>query len=179
MIGKAKDLVLFLMGVDSNIMWELKEHKEKRSLSQNSYYWSLLGKVAKKTRVTSAVIHNQNLRDLGLFLRVNDSLVPVYLPDTDEAEKTALEAETYHIKPTSKVKEGKGGKIFRCYVMLRGSSTFNTEEMSALLDLMIQEAKAQGIETMTPTELAKMREDEKNAQAHKSNINNAKSKTSG
>ena len=169
MVGNARELVLFLMGVDASLMWELKEHKEKRSLSQNNYYRALLGKVAKKTRIPSAVIHNQNLRDLGLCLRINDELVPVYLPDTDEAEKTALEAETYHIKPTSSVKEGKDGKLFRCYVMLRGSSSFNTEEMAALLDLMIQEAKAQGIETKTPAELAKMREDEKNAKRSSNN----------
>lgn len=176
--GKANELVLFLMNADRDTVWELTEHKEKRSLSQNSYYWCLCGKVAQKTRVPTAVIHNQNLRDLGLVLRINEELVPIYLPDTDEAEKTALSADTYHIKPTSHVKEGKDGKLFRCYVMLRGSSTFNTEEMTALLDLMIQEAKAQGIETMTPDELAKMREAEKIAQQNKSNRDKSKDKES-
>lgn len=161
--GKPSDLVVYLMTADKDALFDLSAHKAKRSLSQNSYYWALLGQVAQKTRIPSAVIHNQNLRDLGLVLRVNDEVVPIYLPDTDEAEKTALEAETYHIKPTSQVKEGKDGKLFRCYVMLRGSSSFNTEEMTALLDLMIQEAKAQGIETMTPSELAHMRELERNA----------------
>ena len=173
--GKANDLVLFLMTAPRDTVYDLTEHKAKRSLNQNSYYWSLLGKVAQKSRVSSSEIHNQNLRDLGLVLRINDSLVPIYLPDTDEAEKTALNADTYHIKPTSKTQEGKDGKLYRCYVMLRGSSTFNTDEMSALLDLMIQEAKAQGIETMTPDELAHMREVERNAKAHKSYINHASS----
>ena len=172
--GKPSDLVLYLMSADKDKAYDLTEHREKRSLSQNSYYWALVGKVAQKTRIPSAVIHNQNLRDLGLVLRVNDALVPVYLPDTDEAEKTALNADTYHIKPTSKTKEGNGGKLFRCYVMLRGSSTFNTDEMTALLDLMIQEAKAQGIETMTPAELDHMRELERNAQKNKGNSDKPK-----
>lgn len=177
--GKPNDLVLFLMTAPRDMLFDLLEHKEKRSLNQNSYYWALVGKVSQKTRIPSAVIHNRNLRDLGLVLRVNDCLVPVYLPDTDEAEETALNAETYHIKPTSQVKEGNCGQVFRCYVMLRGSSSFSTEEMTALLDLMIQEAKAQGIETMTPDELEHMREVERNAQAHKSYIDNASGKTSG
>lgn len=177
--GKAQDLILFLMNVDRNSMWDLSEHKEKRSLNSNSYYWALVGKVAQKTHISSNVIHNQNLRDLGLIWRINDELVPIYLPDTENAEKEALNATTYHIKPTSQVKEGKDGKMFRCYVMLRGSSTFNTEEMSALLDLMIQEAKAQGIETMTPAELAHMRELEKNAiEKNKGRGDYAESKTS-
>ena len=173
--GKANDLVLFLMSVDRDIVWDLSEHKEKRSLSQNAYYWVLCGKVSQATRISTAAIHNQNLRDLGLVWRVNDELVPIYLPDTEEAEKVAINAETYHIKPTSKTKEGKDGKVFRCYVMLRGSSTFTTDEMSALLDLMIQEAKAQGIETITPDELEHMREIERNAQKNKGSGNNSAS----
>lgn len=177
--GKANELVLWLMQADREKLYDLKEHKEKRSINQNSYYWTLVGKVAQKTKVSSTVIHNQNLRDLGLVLRVNDCVVPIYLPDTDEAEETALNAETYHIKPTSQVKEGNCGQVFRCYVMLRGSSSFNVDEMSALLDLMIQEAKAQGIETMTPSELAHMREVERNAQAHKSGSNKPRSKGEG
>ena len=178
--GKAQDLILYLMNVDRNSMWDLSEHKEKRSMNQNSYYWKLCGEVAKLTRVSTNVIHNQNLRDLGLIWRINDEVIPVYLPDTENAEKEALNATTYHIKPTSQVKEGKDGKMFRCYVMLRGSSTFNVEEMSALLDLMIQEAKTQGIETMTPSELAHMRELERNAiKKNKGRGNNAESQTSG
>lgn len=173
--GKAADIVTFLMGADREKVWDLTEHKTRRSLSQNSYYWVLLGKVAQKTRIPAAEIHNRNLRDLGLVLRINDELVPVYLPDDDESEKAALSAETYHLKPTSAVKEGKNNKTYRCYVMLRGSSSFNVDEMAALLDLMIQEAKAQSIETMTPSELEHMREIERNAQAHKGHSNNSTS----
>lgn len=173
--GKANELVLFLMTVDREKVWDLSEHKEKRSLNSNSYYWALVGKVAQKTRIPSAVIHNQNLRDLGLVWRINDELLPVYIPDTEKAENEVLNATNYHMKPTSQVKEGKDGQMYRCYVMLRGSSTFNTEEMSALLDLMIQEAKAQEIETMTPNELEHMRELERNAQKNKSSSNTTES----
>ena len=173
--GTAQDLVLFLMNQEKGKLFDLTEHKEKRSLNSNSYYWALVGKVAQKTHISSNVIHNQNLRDLGLIWRINDEVIPVYLPDTENAEKEALNATTYHIKPTSQVKEGKDGKMFRCYVMLRGSSTFNVEEMSALLDLMIQEAKAQGIETMTPSELQHLRELERNAQKNKGRGNHAES----
>lgn len=177
--GKAADIVTYLMNAEKDKEWDLTEHKTKRSLSQNSYYWVLLGKVAQKTKIPSAEIHNRNLRDLGLVLRINDELVPVYLPDDDESEKTVLNAETYHLKPTSATKIGKNNKNYRCYVMLRGSSSFNVDEMAALLDLMIQEAKAQDIETLTPSELEHMRELERNAQKNKGHSNNTKDKTSG
>lgn len=158
---KANELIMFLAGQKQDTIWDLTEHKEHRSLNQNSYYWQLAGQVVKKTVKYGAninEIHNRNLRELGLREYINDQPIVIYIPDTEEAEKTALNAESYHIKPTSQTKAGKDGTMFRCYVMLRGSHTFNTEEMSALVDLMVQEAKAVGVETLTPLELVHMRE---------------------
>ena len=162
-----REMMMFLMTQPLDTKWDLQEHKEKRSRNQNSYYWELAGKVSVKTTKFGAninEIHNQNLRALGLRECIDGQPIPVYLPDTDEAEKTALNAEKYHLKPTSQTKEGKDGKIFRCYVMLRGSHTFNTSEMSALVDLMVQEAASVGVQVMTPTELAKIRQLEEQAE---------------
>lgn len=172
--GNANDIVLFLMSADKDKLWDLTEHKERRSLSQNAYYWVLVGKVAQVTRVSASEIHNRNLRDLGLVLRIDDKLVPVYIPDNDESEQETLEAETYHLKPTSSVKTGKDGKVYRCYVMLRGSSSFNVQEMTALLDLMIQEAKSLDIEVISEDELRHIRELERNAEKNKSRSNNSR-----
>lgn len=161
------EMIMFLASQPRDIKWDLTEHKEKRSRSQNSYYWELAGKVSAKTIKFGAninEIHNRNLRELGLLERINDELVCIYIPDTDEAEKQALNAESYHIKPTSQTRVGKDGQVFRCYVMLRGSHTFNTAEMSSLVDLMVQEAKAIGVETMTPNELEHIRQLEAEAE---------------
>ena len=166
---KANELIMFLAGQPQDAVWDLTEHKERRSLSQNAYYWKLAGEVVKKSiRFGTNIneIHNRNLRELGLREYINDQPLCIYIPDTEEAEKTALNAESYHIKPTSQTKAGKDGTMFRCYVMLRGSHTFNTEEMSALVDLMVQEAKAVGVETLTPIELAQMRELERQNGKH-------------
>lgn len=166
---KANELIMFLAGQPQDKLWDLTEHKEKKSLSQNNYYWKLAGEVVKKTTKYGAninEIHNRNLRELGLREYINDQPICLYLPDTEDAEKTALNAESYHIKPTSQTRQGKDGLMFRCYVMLRGSHTFNTEEMSALIDLMVQEAQAVGVETLTPLELAQMREWERQHEKH-------------
>ena len=162
-----RQLVMFLMEQPPDAEWDLTEHKKRRSRSQNSYYWELAGEVAKKTVKFGAninEIHNQNLRALGLREYVNEQPIVVYLPDTEEAEKTALNAESYHLKPTSQTREGKDGQMFRCYVMLRGSHTFNTSEMSALVDLMVQEAVAVGVQVLTPMELARIRQLEEQAE---------------
>ena len=46
--------------------------------------------------------------------------------------------------------------VIRAYY---GSSTYNTKQMSRLIDWVIEECKEQGIETMTPEELARLKED--------------------
>lgn len=162
-----REMMMFLMTQPLDTKWDLQEHKEKRSRNQNSYYWELAGKVSVKTTKFGAninEIHNRNLRELGLREYVNEQPVCVYIPDTEEAEKATLNAESYHLKPTSQTRESKDGKMFRCYVMLRGSHTFNTSEMSALVNLMVQEAASVGVQVLTPTELAKIRQLEEQAE---------------
>ena len=80
------------------------------------------------------------------------------LPDDDSTEEQILLSSTYHLAPRREVKEGTDGRMYRWYVMLRGSSTFTVEEMNMLVDLAVQDAKAQGIETLTPNELEHIRE---------------------
>lgn len=132
--------------------WDIKEHKEKRSLSQNAYYWKLITEVARRQKRSVPYVHNTELRAARYARWFGDQLVLVSIPDTDEAEAMVMEQTEYHLAPTNKREGDK-----RIYVMLRGSSDFSTTEMSHLLDLLIQDAQALGIETITPSELAKIR----------------------
>lgn len=169
---KSSEMIMFLAAQPQDKVWDLTEHKERRSLSQNAYYWKLAGEVSKKTTrfgVNINEIHNKNLRELGLLERIDGQIICTFLPDTEEAEKMALNAETFHLKPTSQTKAGKCGDMFRCYALLRGSHTFNSGEYSALVNLMVQEAKAVGVETLTPKELTAMRiKEQENEQKVKS-----------
>lgn len=132
------------------------KYREKRSLDANAYYWQLLSKVAEKLPLSKPSAHNLMLRKYGQKFIVDGKLVYLVLPDTDEAERAADEAETYHIKATSQVKEGKDGKMYRTYIMLRGSSDYDTKEMSTLIEGLVSDAKELGIETMTGEEIERM-----------------------
>ena len=177
--GNALDVVSFLMDADKEIVWDLSIHKEKRSLNSNNYYWQLLEKIAVKTHTSKAELHNINLRHLGLVQRVGDKPVYILLPDTEQAERDTLEASTYHLSPRSETKMGTDGKMYRWYVMLRGSSDMNVSEMQALVDFAVQDAKALGIETLTPVQLEQMRQLERqHEQKNKGNVNSTKSETS-
>ena len=133
-----------------------REKKAKRSLDANSYYWVLIGKLAAKLRTTTSALHNLMLRQYGQPELIDDKKAFLVIPDTPEAERKALEAETFHIKPTSEVRTDKNGKSWRTYFLLRGSHEYNTEEFSRLLDALIEECKSQGIETLPPEEIERM-----------------------
>lgn len=168
--GTAKELVFKLARIDDDRVYDVVEHKEKRSLSQNAYYWVLIGKVADKHRISKSRLHNDMLRHYGQRMFIDDKPVIVYLPDTEESENTAMESDTVHLKQTSSVLEGNNGITYRAWVMLRGSHDYNTKEMTVLLDGLIQEAKQVDVETLTPAQLEEMRrleqqaEDRRNAQ---------------
>ena len=177
MTGTALDIVTFLMGQDKSKVWDIQEHKEKkhRSTSQNSYYWKLLSQVAAKLRVTNNFMHNTLLREVAPPFIIDGQMARVTLPDTEEAENNVLEAMTYHLKPTAQVWMGSDKVLYRTYVMLKGSSAFDTKEFTVLLDRLIEIAKENDIETLPEDELAHMRELElqREAQKNKSNINTA------
>lgn len=153
MQGTSEKLILFLGGQDKNKEWDLTEHKEKRTLTQNGYYWKLLHLLAAKLKQPVPFIHNKMLRDFGFPYIINGKIVCQLIPDTDEAEFVAMQSETFHIQPTSAVVNG-----YRQYKVLRGCSDYNTAEMARLLDGLIEECKGQGIETMPPNELAHIRQ---------------------
>ncbi len=173
--GKALDIVTFLMGdgVDKNALWDLELHKEKkkRSLSSNSYYWTLLEQLAVKTKTPKMKIHNLYLRQVGQVEKFGDKPVYMLLPDDDETENQVLLASTYHLSPRRETKVGTDGKTYRWYVMLKGSSDFSTEQMNMLVDLVVQDAKEQGIEVLTPNELAHIRDLEKQHEDNRKHSN--------
>lgn len=52
------------------------------------------------------------------------------VPDTEDAEKKVMQATEYHLMPTSQVRQGLDGIVYRTYKLLRGSSTYDTSEMA-------------------------------------------------
>ena len=155
MIGSKEELVLWLMQQPEGKTYELKEHKEKRSLNANAYFWVLVGKIAKATHSTNQTIHNALLRDYGQ-IDIQDGVAQwVVLPETYKlTESDYLLATPNKVKMQSKKGEVQG----IVYIRLRGSHTYNTEEMSRLIDGTVMEAKELGIETLTPFQLEEMKQ---------------------
>lgn len=130
---------------------EIKPYKRKRSLDANAYYWALLTKLAKILRTSNAELHNILLSKYGFMEIVDGRTIKVVLPDTDEASKKVMESQVYHLRPTSDTRMGKDGMMYRTYVMIRGSSTYDTAEMSRLIDGLVDDCRDAG---MTDAEIA-------------------------
>jgi len=141
---------------ESKIALKVSKYREKRSLDANAYYWSLLGKLATVLKISNNYCHNIMLRRYGVFEEFDGKPVYIVIPDTDEAEKKASESETYHIKPTSNVREGNDGNMYRTYILLRGSHSYDAAEMSRLISGIRDECQQIGIQVETPDEIAQL-----------------------
>lgn len=147
--------VMELFGIDQ-LDVEIKKQRRKRSLDANAYYWVLVTKLAGVLRISNEELHNILLSKYGFLEVAEGNNYWAEIPDTEEAHRKVMDSPFYHLKPTSNVKMGEDGVMYRTYLMIRGSSTYNTVEMSRLIDGLVSECKNLGIETLPPEELKRM-----------------------
>lgn len=146
---------------EKDLSVSIKQYKKKRSLDANAYYWKLVTMLSEKIGVSKNRMHNLLLRRYGQAEIIDGQLMRIPVPDTEAAENAALEKEVYHIRPTSQVVEGKDGVMYRTYILLRGSSDYDTKEMSELIKGLISEcldAEIPENEIMTPYEKEELRQ---------------------
>lgn len=134
---------------DKELSVEVKEYRQKRSLNANSYFHLLVGKIAEVQGVSHTEIHNHLIAEYG---QLDEDIKNIIMDDSIPWEKL----ETIHLRPTSATREMDNGKLYRVYIVMRGSHTYDTKSMSRLIAGAVQEAKELGIETMTPIELERM-----------------------
>ena len=177
-IGRLKGLGIDLMSrhqkleieIDSDIREEydklkdkeklrirIVQYRKKRSLDANAYYWTLLTKFADVIGLGNPEAHNMMLRGYGQSEIFDGRAVYVTIPDTEEAEKKVNNATDYHLAPTSQVRMGNDDVMYRTYRLLRGSRTYDTKEMSKLIDGLVTCCKEAGI---PETEIASPNEKE-------------------
>lgn len=136
----------------------IKSWREARTRNANSYFYVLVEKLADALRVSKPYVHNLMLRKYGQLQRIDGKPVWVILPETDEVAKKVDEDETLHVRATDEVKQGKDGRMYRTYLLLKGSHELNTQEFSILLDGIIADCHEANVSTATPEEIQMMKE---------------------
>lgn len=149
MKGPAKELVKWLVEQDQSKLYEVKEYKPKRSLNANAFFHVLCQKIAEATHQSLTAVKNQLLADYG---QIDTDMGTVILLDDIDWKSTPY----MHLLPTSATRVLDNGKLYRVYWIIRGSHTYDTKEMSRLIEGAVTEAKELDIETMTPDQLKRM-----------------------
>ena len=119
----------------------IDRYREKRSLNANNYAWKLITEIANETRQSKDEVYLKMLKRYGqseMISVVEHVPVQYYFKYYEEAGESTLK-----------------GKLFKHYRVYKGSSEFDTKEMSIFIDGIVFEAKDLGIPTDTPDQIAK------------------------
>ena len=134
---------------------ELKKYREKRSLDANAYFWKMLDELARALGETKETLYHRYIKECGIF---RDFCLAQEEAKTFRTSWSMLGVGWV----TEQIDYAEDGErlMIRAYY---GSSTYNTKQMSRLIDSVVEDCKALGIETLPPDKLALMKEEWKRA----------------
>lgn len=148
-LGKAMALVRKHKNKLYNL--EVKEYRQKRSLDANAYAWVLIHKLAEVMRITPEEVYLLNIPKVGR------NFTPICVREQDvERFKKSWESNGLGWP----MKDLGPSQVHGCrnLIAYHGSSTYDTEQMSRLIDNLVQDCKALDIETLTPDKLALLKD---------------------
>ena len=125
---------------DNPVSVEIKKASAKRSRDANAFAWVLIDKIAEKMHISKIEVYRQAIKEIGgvsEMVCVQDKAVD-RLRSGWEKNGVGWQTETMP------------SKLPGCtnVILYYGSSTYDTAQMSRLLDLIIQEAEQLGIPTL-------------------------------
>lgn len=143
MIGYPEEISKYLWQLDKEKLYEIKEYKEKRSLSQNAYAWKLITEIANKVNKSKEEVYLEMLKSYG------------------QSEVISM-LSTIEPKGFFKYYEEIGtgivnNKEFTHYKIFKGSSEYDSKEMSIFIDGVVQECTQLGITTLSDEEIKSMK----------------------
>lgn len=127
--------------------YEIVREKKKRSLNANAYAWQLITKIGDVLRLSKEDVYFDMLKSYG-----QGGAISVEERFADNFKRTWK----YHESLGKSQLKGRTFEHFRFWV---GSSEYSQSEMSILIDGICQEAKQLKIETLTPMELERLKDE--------------------
>lgn len=145
------ELLLLQLDVNKTYDLEIKEHRKKRSLDANAYCWVLLNKLSGVLKIPAETLYRTIIHNIGAY-----TVVPIR---NDAVEKYT---QIWQANGIGWIVDNLGESKIDGYTNLKcfhGSSSYDSKEMSRLIDEIVLCCKEQGIETSTPAELALLKEE--------------------
>ncbi len=132
---------------------EIKRHREKRSRNANAYFHILVNKIAAATGQSDSAVKKHLVIEYGALDRDEDGMIVGFkLPIKADVDKFYPYTRLFDV-------DEENGKRFNCWLVYKRTSDMDTSEMARLIDGAISEAKELGIETDTPEQLARYKEE--------------------
>ena len=126
---------------DSEISVEIKKAYNRRTNNQNRFAWELIDQIAAASHRKIVDIYREAIWNIGgasTMIGMKDDAIPIF---RESWEKGHLGRQIEIIPGSTKP----GWSNVKVYF---GSSEFDTEQMSRLIDILIQDAEALGIPTI-------------------------------
>ena len=137
-------------GLDEGKSWDVKitQHRQKRSLSANSLAWVLIDKIAERLHESKEEIYRGYVKNIG----GNAYLITVNKEEIEDVRRMwSSRGIGWDIRVIGERDDGKW-EIEAYY----GSSAFNSQQMSQLINLIVQDCETLGIPTKDPAELEQL-----------------------
>lgn len=129
---------------------QIRKHKKKRSLDANAYAWVLISKIAEKTNVATNEVYRSAIKEIG-----------------GNSDTVCIQDHAVNQLCAGWERNGIGwctdtfpSKLEGCtnVILYYGSSTYDSQQMTRLINILIQECEQLDIETKSPAELASLLE---------------------
>lgn len=132
---------------------EIKKHRNRRSLSANAYFHVLVSRIAAERGGSEDAAKASLVCEYGTLAKDEDGLTVGF--------KLPASVDVSTIYPYVKCFDTReeGGKLFKCYLVYKQTHLMDSKEMARLIDGAVEVAQELGVETDTPEQLARYKED--------------------
>jgi len=163
--------------LDCDIAIRLNKYRNKRSKDANAYFYVLINKIAERAKISDIEVHDKLLSQNLAYVIENGAVDWIVADWKSNAYRLVKLAVTEHgkqqfkyyydslqdvalNKPNGKPYRDSDGnpKTSRIFWHIKGSHEMDSKEMARLIDSTVQEAKDLGIETMTTTDLERLKQ---------------------
>ena len=127
---------------------EIKKYRPKRSHDANAFMWTLLDKLSEKLNIPKLELYRESIRNIG----GNSEIVCVKNTAVDKLRNGWEHNGLGWLTDTFP------SKIDGCtnVILYYGSSAYDSAQMQQLINCIIQDCKAVGVQTDTPEQILEM-----------------------
>lgn len=137
-----------------------KPWKQKRSLDANALLWAVLTEISNVVHSSKDDVYESMLQKYGYLQKDEDGYIVITIKASEDISKLPGHWKFY-----------KSNNVFSSYLMIKGTSEYDTAEMSMFLDRVIEEAVELGIQPPTSKEMQRALDE---WEKHHVKVNNSK-----